>query len=160
MSLLYELKGIYEQLELMELDEETFQNTLDSIDFQEDLEDNLDYFAKLLANIEAKIDAYKKAKNDFYNKQKSEEVRKEKIKEKINSIMRMSNKKKIETELFKISTRDTKVVNIIDETKIPLKFMNETIKYTPIKKAIKEAIENGEVIEGAELGQNESVVIK
>lgn len=38
MSFLYELEGIYAQLQSMELDDETFQDTLDSIDFQGDLE--------------------------------------------------------------------------------------------------------------------------
>lgn len=160
MTLLYELKDKYELLESLGVDDETFQDTLDSINFQEDLEENLEYFVKVLANSQAKQDAFKKAKIEFDNKYKSEALKGEKIKEKINDIMRMSNKKKIDTELFTISTRDTKVVKIIDETKIPLQFMKEDIKYTPMKKEIKLAIESGQIIEGAEIGHNESVVIK
>lgn len=53
MSFLYELEGIYAQLQSMELDDETFQDTLDSIDFQGDLEKNVEYFVKMLKNIEA-----------------------------------------------------------------------------------------------------------
>ena len=40
MSYLYELEGIYAQLQTMELDDETFNDTLESIDLQEDLERN------------------------------------------------------------------------------------------------------------------------
>ncbi|BAU59968.1 phage protein [Streptococcus pyogenes] len=48
MAYLYELEGIYAQLQSMDLDEETFQDTLDSIDFQADLENNIEYFVKML----------------------------------------------------------------------------------------------------------------
>ncbi len=160
MAYLYELEGIYAQLESLDLNDEIFQDTLDSIDFQKDLEKNLEYFAKMKANADAKVIALKAEKERFDEKAKSEKAKSDKYKEIINNAMKMSNKKKIETDLFTISKRSSKAVNIIDETKIPLEFMSETITYKPIKKAIKEAIEKGEVIEGAELGINESVVIK
>lgn len=160
MALLYELEGIYNQLQTAELDDEVFQDTLDSIDFQADLEKCIDYFAKLKANVDADVIAFKNAKDEFAEKEKRAKAKSDRFKEIINNAMRMSNAKKIETELFTISTRDTKVVKIIDETKIPLEFMNEKITYTPMKKELKQAIESGQVIEGAELGYNESVVIK
>ncbi|OTG53305.1 siphovirus Gp157 family protein [Streptococcus agalactiae] len=160
MSYLYELEGIIAYLQSLDLDDETFQNTLDSIDFQSDLENNIEYFVKMLKNVQADAEMYKAEKEAFYKKQKQAEAKAEKYKEIINNAMRMSNTKKIETGLFKITTRDSKVVNITDETKIPLKYMEEKVTYKPIKKAIKEAIENGQLIEGAELGYNESVVIK
>lgn len=160
MALLYELEGIYNQLQTAELDDEVFQDTLDSIDFQADLEKCIDYFAKLKANADADVIAFKNAKDEFAEKEKRAKAKSDRFKEIINNAMRMSNAKKIETELFTISTRDTKVVKIIDETKIPLEFMNEKITYTPMKKELKQAIESGQVIEGAELGYNESVVIK
>lgn len=160
MALLYELEGIYNQLQTAELDDEVFQDTLDSIDFQADLEKCIDYFAKLKANADADVIAFKNAKDEFAEKEKRAKAKSDRFKEIINNAMRMSNMKKIETELFTISTRDTKVVKIIDETKIPLEFMNEKITYTPMKKELKQAIESGQIIEGAELGYSESVVIK
>ncbi|RRA75503.1 hypothetical protein D5F81_08135 [Streptococcus agalactiae] len=160
MSYLYELNGIIAYLQSLDLDDEAFQDTLDSIDFQSDLENNIEYFVKMLKNVQADAEMYKAEKEAFYKKQKQAEAKAEKYKEIINNAMRMSNTKKIETGLFKITTRDSKAVNITDETKIPLKYMEEKVTYKPIKKAIKEAIENGQLIEGAELGYNESVVIK
>ena len=38
MALLYELEGIYAQLQALELDDETFNDTLESIDFEKDLD--------------------------------------------------------------------------------------------------------------------------
>ena len=59
MAYLYELEGIYAQLQSMDLDEETFQDTLDSIDFQSDLENNIEYFVKMLKNVQADAEKYK-----------------------------------------------------------------------------------------------------
>ncbi len=160
MAYLYELEGIYAQLESLDLNDEIFQDTLDSIDFQTDLESSIEYFAKMKANADADAIAYKTEKERFYEKEKQAKAKSDKYKEIIKNAMHMSNKKKIETGLFTVSIRNSKAVNIIDETKIPLTYMDEKITYKPIKKAIKEAIEKGEVIEGAELGINESVVIK
>ncbi|HEN2499441.1 TPA: hypothetical protein U4S20_002106, partial [Streptococcus agalactiae] len=56
MAYLYELQGIYAQLSAMDLDDETFQDTLDSIDFQSDLENNIEYFVKMLKNTQADIE--------------------------------------------------------------------------------------------------------
>ncbi|WLR88559.1 siphovirus Gp157 family protein [Streptococcus iniae] len=160
MAYLYELEGIYAQLESMDLDNESFQDTLESIDFQKDLEKNLEYFAKMKANADAKVVVLKSEKERFDEKAKAEQAKSDKYKEIINNAMKMSNKKKIETDLFTISKRSSKAVNIIDETKIPLEFMSETITYKPMKKELKQAIESGQIIEGAEIGYNESVVIK
>ncbi|HEM9634195.1 TPA: siphovirus Gp157 family protein [Streptococcus agalactiae] len=160
MAYLYELNEFYEKLQAMDLDDETFQDTLDSVDFQNDLESNIEYFVKMKANADADAESFKNAKNQFYEKEKQAKAKSEKYKDIINHAMRMSNKKKLETDLFKITTRDSKVVTITDETKIPLEYMDEKVTYKPIKKAIKEAIESGKSVDGAELGFNESVVIK
>ncbi|WP_415337576.1 siphovirus Gp157 family protein [Clostridium perfringens] len=67
---------------------------------------------------------------------------------------------KVEGKLFKISFRKSKVVKVIDETKIPKEFIKikttETISKTDLGKALK----NGEIIEGAELVENKSLQIK
>lgn len=65
MAYLYELQGIYAQLSAMDLDDETFQDTLDSIDFQSDLENNIEYFVKMLKNTQADIEMYKNEKETF-----------------------------------------------------------------------------------------------
>ncbi|HFI0197655.1 TPA: siphovirus Gp157 family protein, partial [Streptococcus pyogenes] len=75
MAYLYELEGIYAQLQSMDLDEETFQDTLDSIDFQADLENNIEYFVKMLKNAQADEEMYKAEKEAFYEKQKQAQAK-------------------------------------------------------------------------------------
>ncbi|EOU1724967.1 siphovirus Gp157 family protein [Clostridium perfringens] len=91
-------------------------------------------------------------------KQKENTVKK--LKEYVEFEMNGIGLTKVEGKLFKILFRKSKVVKVIDETKIPKEFIKikttETISKTDLGKALK----NGEIIEGAELVENKSLQIK
>ena len=158
MSYLYELEGIYAQLQSMDLDDETFNDTLESIDFQEDLERNIEYFVKLLKNAMSDAESFKQAKKEFYEKEKNAKAKTEKYKETIERALTMSGKKKVEAGLFTVSLRKSKQVDILDETKIPLEFMK--LEYKPIKTELAKHLKAGEIIEGATLIEKESLQVK
>lgn len=160
MSYLYELRGITAYLQSLDLDDETFQNTLDSIDFQSDLENNIEYFVKLLKNVQADAKMYKAEKEDFYKKQKQAEAKAEKYKETIRSAMELSQKKKVDAGMFKVSLRRSKKVEILDETKIPFEYMQEKVEYKPKKDEISKALKSGIDISGVELIETESLQVK
>lgn len=160
MAYLYELEGLYAQLQEMDLDDETFQDTLDSIDFQEDLESNIEYFAKMMKNQEAEEAMFKAEASKFKEKADRAKAKKERFKQYINQAMRLTNQKKVQAGLFTVSTRDSKAVQILDEKKIPLYLMTEKHTFTPNKTEIKKAIEKGVEVGGAQLIINQSVVIK
>lgn len=62
---------------------------------------------------------------------------------------------------FTLSTRKSESVSITCEQNIPMRYMNVIPEYyKPDKKAIKEAIKNGEMVSGAELQENDNLVIK
>lgn len=160
MSFLYELEGIYAQLQSMELDDETFQDTLDSIDFQGDLEKNVEYFVKMLKNIEADEKMFKEEAVRFKEKEHDAKAKKERYKEIIRKAMKMSNQKKVQAGLFTVSTRKSEAVEILDETKIPVYLITEKHTFTPNKTEIKKAIKSGKEVFGAVLKEGESVIIK
>ena len=158
MSYLYELEGIYAQLQTMELDDETFNGTLESIDFQEDLERNIEYFVKLLKNAVSDAEKFKQAKQEFNEKEKNAKAKAEKYKEVIERALKISNRKKVAAGLFTVSLRKSKQVDVLDETKIPLEFMK--LEYKPIKTELAKHLKAGEVIEGATLIEKESLQVK
>ena len=158
MSYLYELEGVYAQLQTMELDDETFKDTLESIDFQQDLEQNIEYFVKLLKNAVSDAERFKQAKQEFSDKEKNAKAKAEKYKEVIERAMKMSNKKKVEAGLFTVSLRKSKQVDISDETKIPLEFIK--LEYKPIKTELAKHLKAGEAIEGATLIEKESLQVR
>ena len=152
MSYLYELEGIYAQLQAMDLDDETFKDTLESIDFEKDLERNIEYFVKLLKNAVSDAESFKQAKQEFSEKEKNAKAKAEKYKEVIERALKMSNKKKVEAGLFTVSLRKSKQVDILDETKIPLEFIFQSTHPCRVR--------HGEVIEGATLIEKESLQVK
>ncbi len=91
-------------------------------------------------------------------KQKENTVKK--LKEYVEFEMNGIGLNKVEGKLFKISFRKSKVVKVLDETKIPKEFIKvkttESISKTDLGKALK----NGEIIEGAELVENKTLQIK
>ena len=158
MSYLYELEGVYAQLQTMELDDEAFKDTLESIDFQQDLERNIEYFVKLLKNAVSDAESFKQAKQEFCDKEKNAKAKAEKYKETIERALKMSNKKKVEAGLFTVSLPKSKQVDISDEAKLPLEFMK--LEYKPIKTELAKHLKAGEVIEGATLIEKESLQVK
>lgn len=91
-------------------------------------------------------------------KQKENAVKK--LKEYVEFEMNGIGLNKVEGKLFKISFRKSKVVKVIDETKIPKEFIKvkttESISKTDLSKALK----SGEIIEGVELVENKTLQIK
>ena len=158
MSYLYELEGIYALLQAMELDDETFNDTLESVDFEEDLERNIEYFVKLWKNAVSDVERFKQAKQEFYEKEKKAKAKAEKYKEAIERALKMSNKQKVHAGLFTVSLRKSKQVDILDERKIPLEFMK--LEYKPIKTELAKHLKAGEVIEGATLIEKESLQVR
>ena len=61
------------------------------------------------------------------------------------------NKYKFETPKVRISYAKSSSVNITDMTQLDKKFIKTEITETPIKSDIKDAIKNGEAVNGAEI---------
>ena len=158
MAYLYELEGIYAQLQSMELDDETFNDTLESIDFKENFAQSCEWFIKMQRNAEADAERFKAEKDAFAKKQKEAEARAERFKERIKEAMMLTKQQKVDTGLFTVSLRKSKQVDILDETKIPLEFMK--LEYKPIKTELAKHLKAGEVIEGAMLIEKESLQVK
>lgn len=127
---------------------------------EDDINTKIENTCKVIKEIEADsigIDEEIKRLSDL-KKQRENAVKK--LKEYVEFEMNGIGLTKVEGKLFKISFRKSKVVKVIDETKIPKEFIKikttETISKTDLGKALK----NGEIIEGAELVENKSLQIK
>ena len=82
------------------------------------------------------------------------------LKKIVSNTMETLNLTKIETESGRISIRKSQSVNIIEQDKIPSKYIKQTITEKVDKVAIKEDIKQGILVDGAALKTNYSLVIK
>jgi len=105
--------------------------------------DSLDNFVDYL---DAKINELKDRKEAYQNKIS-------KFDEYVASCLSIQDKKELNGQLYKISKRKPSlVVDVFDESKIPLEFINvPQPKPTIMKAEIAKALKAGEIIEGARL---------
>ena len=160
MSTLYDLTNQYQQLlELeSEIDEQTFIDTLQSID--EAIEDKAENLAKVIKEMEATITTIANEVNRLQSKKQALNNRVSNLKTYLQGEMEKVNKTKIKGELFTVNIQNNPPSLRVDRTdNIPKDFFIEQ-EPTLDKKALKEAVKNGEVIEGVELKQTRSLRIR
>lgn len=160
MANLYELTSNYKYvLDLAdELDEQTLQDTLDSI--KEPLEQKVDNTAKLIKAMENDAKAFKEEEIRIKQRRQAIENNIKRIKERLQYDLESNELDKIEGKTFKVSVQNNPVsIKILDEKMIPKGyFIEQEPKLN--KKELLEDMKRGEEIFGAELQQTRSIRIR
>lgn len=84
----------------------------------------------------------------------------ERLKNNISNAMQLFQVDEIKTPLIKINFRKSEAVEVDNMALLDAKFLNEKVTITADKMAIKEAIKNGEDVNGARLVINNNIQIK
>lgn len=84
----------------------------------------------------------------------------ERLKNTISDAMNLYEVEKIETPLIKLSFRNSESVEITNESQLDACFIVTKTVTSPDKKAIKDAIKNGELVEGATISYNKNLQIR
>ena len=165
MANLYEITQDYMTILAMmedpELDPRTLADTMEGIEGE--LEVKAENYAKVIRNLEADVTGIKAEIDRLSERKKTIENNIKRMKEALQVSMETTGKTKFKTELFSFSVRNNAPKVVMDEEYIEnvperfLKYSEPTINRT----AIKEAIQNGENLEGlAHLEQSKSITIK
>ena len=159
MSTLYEMTNVAAQLYAMfeddEIDEQTIQDTLESLGVEEKLED----YCKVIRQLSADKDAYKAEKARFAEKQARAE---RSISRMQNAVLSYMTAKGIVSEKagnFDVRVRKSEAVIIDDMLALDkqyLRFPAPEVDKTALKKAIKQ----GEEINGAHIETRNNLQIK
>lgn len=156
---LYQLTGaalqLQEALELGEIDQQTFDDTLESLDIDTKVEN----ICKVIRNLEAQAKAFKEEKDRLAEREKSVKNGVARLKESLLFSLQSLDRNKVEAGIFTVSRSKSKSVKIIDETWLPEQFLI----YQPAKidkAAIAKVLKDGEEVAGAELEETEHVRIR
>lgn len=159
MSSLYELTNATLELEEMlmsgDIDEDTYKDTIESLD----IENKIENICKVIRNLTAEMEMYKTEKDRLAERQKTAENGIKRLKDSLLHYMLTTEQNKVKQGVFSVRVNRSDSVSITDPLSIPtdyLKFSEPTINKAEIKKALK----NGDEIPGAELVKNESIVIR
>nr|DAY17090.1 MAG TPA: resistance protein [Caudoviricetes sp.] len=157
MATLYELTGIYQQIYDMDMDDETKQDTLESIDWTEDYENKVENYIKVMKNLDADIEARKNEIDRLKKLNDVDKSKKERMKTDLATSMELTGHEKVDTTLFKVSFRKSEAVEVDD---LLLLEAYKVATWKADKKRLKEDLKNGLEILGAELVERKNLNIR
>lgn len=124
-----------------------------------DRNDKIENTALWIKNLKSEVEALEKEKTILAERQAIKEASIERLKKYLTDALEGN---KFETARVALSFRKSESLNVLDETKIDRKFFKEKVVTTISidKMAIKEAIGNGENVEGAVIVEKQNLQIK
>lgn len=159
MASLYELTGIFKQINEMEgLDEETKLDTLDSIDWTDQFEEKVENTVKVIKNKEAEADQLKEEIDRLTKRKKSIENDVTRLKTGLQGAFEITGHEKVKGLLFTVTLAKNQPSVVVDEELLPKKYFVQ--KLTPDKTTIKELLKAGKKVKGAVLQESRSLRIR
>ncbi|HFU4136853.1 TPA: siphovirus Gp157 family protein [Streptococcus suis] len=159
MASIYELTGIFKQIAEMEgIDEETKLDTLESIDWTEQFEEKVENTVKVIKNKEAEKKQLKEEIDRLTARYKSIDNDITRLKTGLQGAFEITGHDKVKTLLFSVSLAKNQPSVVVDEDLLPKKYFVQ--KLTPDKTTIKELLQAGKKVKGAELQESRSLRIR
>lgn len=152
------IKQLDEMFDNEEIDEQTLEDSKELI--FESLGENIDNLNIYKIKLESKIKECQEVEKRYYELRKHYNKKLEKLNEFLLGVMDKMKTDKLLGNVGYVKKRQSKFVNITDLNKIPEQYRKVETIITPIKSDIKKALENGESIEGASIGINNSITYK
>jgi len=157
---LYEVAEAYQSLSALLEDgqQEELQVYLDGIEMQ--MKDKVSQVIRFSKNLELTADAVNTEIDRLKELKKSYEAHSLSLKNYISYSMQKHDIDNINTDIAKLFFRKSTTVEIDEEAKLPQEYLVEKTTYAPDKKAIKEALLKGEIIDGARIANHNNLQIK
>lgn len=159
MGTLYELTtqatALYELLQAEEIDEQTFNDTLEAMGAA----DKVESYCKVIKQLQSDVEMFKGEIDRLTARKKTTENGIDRMKAALLAFLHLSGQDKVKAGTFSVSKATTQAVNITDESAIPCIYLVEQPPKID-KNGIKAALKAGEEISGAELINNTGVRIR
>ena len=152
---LYDLTGNYKKVYEMDLDDETWQDTLESIDSA--IEQKADGLMYVIRDLEVDVVGLKDEEARLKKKREVAERKIKRLKQYLQDNMETVGKTKFKTQLFSYNIQNNPAsLKLTDEKLIPQKYYTVETSRKYDNKAIKDDLKAGKVINGAELKTSQS----
>ncbi len=155
----YELETSFATLSAMfengEIEEDIYNDTLESLPVEEAAEQ----IAKMRRNFEGDIESVDEEMKRLRNRKESLAKAKDRANETLLRLLHMRGGK-IKTPLFGIHMRRTVAVDITDPDAVDAAYKTTVETVTINKTAVRDALKSGLSVTGAQLKENESVILK
>ena len=152
-----EIRRLYELL-TEENNEDTEQIIADAIESIE-ADKKVEGYCQVIKQLQADAEMLKAEKQRIDRNKATAENGIERMRNALRDFLEAANLDKVKAGTFNVSMRETASVNIINELDLPEKYLIPQMPKAD-KAAIKEALNNGEKIDGAELQFKKGVTIR
>lgn len=139
------------------VDEEKAKEYLEKLPIERDKK--LEAYGLVIKNYEAEIEAIKQEQARLTARRQAKERQVERLKNAITNSMVLFNQARFETAKVAFSFRKTSSVEVNMDT-LAKEYIREKIEYTADKTAIKNAIKSGQVVEGAQIIERQTLQVK
>lgn len=159
---LYEIKEAYMQVQNLieqgELDHDMLVDTLDGISGE--LEEKAENYGLVIKNLEGQALMIDEEIKRLQERSKSIKSNCKRVQDYLLGTMLDTGKMKFTTSHFTFSTRKSEAVVVEAEELIPAEYIKEKLTTSVDKTALKKAIKQGEVIEGARLEKRTNLTMR
>ena len=160
-----QMQNIYDELEDgIGIDEETGEIKPEIIQAltitKNELQEKAIDYGYVIKNFENEIDIYDREINRLKERKKQMQNIKDRIKSILTNAMIEFGIVKLQGKTLSLSFRESESVEVTDERMLEERFVKTEIKTSPDKIAIKNAIKNGEDVQGAMLVKKQNLQIK
>ncbi len=165
MSTLYELTATLRHLldlaQSGEVDQETIDATIESMDLTSDIESKIDGYAYVMDELKTSNERIRNEEKRLAQRRRVQQNNYDRMRETLLDQMKLLELDRVKTDKYTVSVRQNPVkVVVSDESNIPKDFFIEQRPKVDSKK-LKEHLEStGEELEGVELRQEESLQIR
>ena len=155
---LYEIKQEFLRLAEIDVDEQTMQDTLESLQYE--LEEKADNIACLIKQMQAESEAIKAEAKNLTERAKAKEAKADKLTQYLFETFKAVGADKIETARNVIAIKKNPCSVVLDEGFSVKEYLVEKVTVQPDKEKLKTDLKNGIQIAGARLEQKERLTIK
>lgn len=141
-----------------EIDFDLAQQFLEALEGER--EEKLESIALYVKELYHEADAIAQEELKLKKRRQAKEKKAERLEEYLKSSLLGFGSKKFETPRVVLSFRTSKAVVVTDESKLDKKYMKAKVVVTVDKTAIKDALDKGEVVEGAAIEEKQNLQIK
>ena len=165
MSTLYELTGTMKHLldlaQSGEVDQETIDATIESMDLTNDIERKIEGYAIVMDELKASNERIRNEEKRLADRRRVQQNNYDRMRETLLNQMKLLELDRVKTDKYTVSVRQNPVKVIVrDDSNIPKDFFVEQRPKLDRKK-LKEYLEStNEEVEGVELAQEESLQIR
>ncbi len=160
MASLYELTGQYLAIYEMDIDEQTKQDTLEGMDWEEDFVNKAESYVKVIKNLEADLPGLDEEIKRLQDRKSALKNKIDTLKTNLQTAMEVTGNERIKTSLFSIAVQNSRASVIVDEEKLPKKYLIKKVTVSPDKKSLYELLNEGKKIKGATLQKNRNLRIR